>query len=32
MLALDGTIGTFAMNGGRLMKGGNWGIPKKCGP
>lgn len=32
MLALDGTMGTLAMKGGRLMKGGNCGIPKKCGP
>lgn len=32
MLALEGTMGTLAMKGGRLMKGGNWGMPKKCGP
>lgn len=27
-----GTIGTFPRNGGLLMNGGNWGIPKKGGP
>lgn len=32
MLDPGGTIGTFPRNGGRLMKGGNWGIPRNGGP